>query len=218
VQTVVGNFQITLTVTILKIVGSTNTQIAQSSHVFNWPSGLAAGTQNTIQHAVATDLETYGPGTFQVRQETTAVCNGQTIPVNPNPIYSSAISVSRPLVKVTGVPSATQWSFWYLGGAPTIDGYYVEVALQGDDNTGVSIGSREWVKVDQPNKISLSTTSGSTTLVSSQAASNSATYDISLVYKIDGFSSAKFKLHVNRPHHIDDVPFISHYPQDDPAC
>jgi hypothetical protein len=131
------------------------------------------------------------------------VGGGQPYIPPQSPIYSSVRTITRPKVIVTGVsPVPTQWAFWYLGGAPSIDGYYTQVALNGQNNYSGGVGSPTWAKVDQPGKISLSATSGASTVVTSQAASAGTVFDVSLVYRINGFSSEEFRLHINRPSYL----------------
>jgi len=110
--------------------------------------------------------------------------------------------VVRPTVTVTGYPQYSNFAFWYLNGAPSIDGYYVQAPLTGTPNWSPPANQNldmRWEVTAKPLKVSLSTSTGSQTLVTSENASDGPVYDVKIVFKIDGFRSEEFPLHINKP-------------------
>lgn len=119
---------------------------------------------------------------------------------------SPAQVVTRPTV--TGPQGVTSAEFWYLGGAPSIDEYYVQWPLTGNVNWFPDSGQPTPVKswsTDSPSKLSISVTSSSitasnVTLTSEgHSAFGSYSHDITVTFSADGFLSAPFPVFINTP-------------------
>lgn len=116
-------------------------------------SGTQSGGLNGLgesggpQWSKTTDLESHGNGEYWQTGfgDFFDLCGDAYY----NQLYGESPhrSVTRPAVTVpTLPPGSDRFGFWYLGGQPSIDGYYVQAQLSGIDNwapaTGESIGSR----------------------------------------------------------------------------
>lgn len=119
-------------------------------------------------------------------------------PQNPPP--SGIVSVTRPTITVPfGSYGQNQWAFWYLNGAPNIDEYTVSATLTGNPNYTGTIITKSWFGVDKATKVSFNPTNASSTTITSNAASDSTTYDVSVKFSIDGLNSDKLWIHINTP-------------------
>jgi len=110
----------------------------------------------------------------------------------------------KPTIQVTGdTTGATRWPFWYLGGAPTIDLYYTQVALTGHSNWGIDTSPINWTTILGGDKINTYPNTGSQVMVTSLAPSGSSggqyAYDIDIQTNTDGLPSDPFPLSINAP-------------------
>lgn len=150
-------------------------------------------------------------GTFQLGSPgnpndhfgTSPVCSSQLYPLSPNHYsdYSSSITTVKPTV--VGVNSASSASIWYLGGAPSIDGFYVQTSLYGTAHWGAS-PALHWSVTQRPDKVSLDASIANQVIVTSAGASASSTsgvydYDVWVQADTDGLPSDPFKISVNAP-------------------
>jgi hypothetical protein len=125
-------------------------------------------------------------------------------PVNP---HNLNITVNRPAIAVPGSGSGP-YAWWYLGGYPAIDGYTITANFTGNANLGTCSGcspTYNWQVIDKPgsiNPISFSSTNTTTPTLTSQAASATGSYDISVVFTVNGFSSEKTWINLNTPKSI----------------
>jgi len=151
-----------------------------------------------------TDLDSKGNGAYFVSGwgDFFSTCGDQYYNIGYG--QSPNNSVTRPTI-VGPNPSQPNWAFWYLGGAPSIDGYYVQAGLQGVPNWSAPPGQQvnySWVATAQPTKVSINPTNGTSTVLTSRTASDGMVYDVKIVFKVDGFSSEEFPIHINRPDHL----------------
>lgn len=194
--------------------GGSSQQIA-SGNASGWLSSGNSTDPSNPQWNSTTDLDSKGNGAYYTSGwgDFFSLCGDAYY----NVLYGQSPnnSVSRPTI--TG-PNQNQpnWAFWYLGGAPSTDGYYVQASLQGTPNWSPPSGqgvSYTWVATAEPSKVSLNATSGSTqTTVTSQEASNGTVFDVKIVFKVDGFSSTEFPIHINRPAHLNFPTSIINFP------
>lgn len=87
-------------------------------------------------------------------------------------------------------PNTSSAAIWYLGGAPSIDGYYTQTALTGSANWGSS-PTLSWSVAQRPDKASLSANTGNQVTVTSQGANQSSQpgqydYDVLVQVSTDG--------------------------------
>jgi hypothetical protein len=120
---------------------------------------------------------------------------------------SPAQGVLRPTI--SGPGGSASAAFWYLQGAPSIDGYYVQSSLSGNVNwfpePGQPTPAKSW-STDSPNKLSINVT-GSTVSTSTAALTStghsgfgSYTFDIFVTFSADGFKSQPFPIFINVPY------------------
>jgi hypothetical protein len=108
----------------------------------------------------------------------------------------------KPTIQVTGDQTgATRWAFWYLGGAPSIDGYYVQLALTGHTNWGIDTSPLTWTAILGADKINTYPNTGPQVMVTSLAPSalHSAVYDVAVQISTDGLPSDGFPLYIDTP-------------------
>jgi hypothetical protein len=127
-------------------------------------------------------------------------CGGGPYPTG-HEFASTGWAVTRPTITPPfGGYGTNQWAFWRLNGEPNIDGYVVSAQLVGNPNFTGTISTMTWTGVDKPTKVSLNPSSGNaTTTITSQERSDSKTFDVSVVFSIDGFKSEKLWIHINTP-------------------
>ncbi|MDX2151213.1 MAG: hypothetical protein SFV54_10805 [Bryobacteraceae bacterium] len=161
---------------------------------------------NNPQWSNTTDLDSKGNGNYYAtgHGDFFSLCGDQYYGV----LYGQSPNrpVNRPTI--TGPnPAQNSWAFWYLGGAPSTDGYYVQATLQGNANWSPERQGQTLNMTWQatPNKVSFTTTNASTTsttTTTSTGASDGMVYDVKVVFKVDGFSSVDFQMHINKPVHL----------------
>jgi hypothetical protein len=120
--------------------------------------------------------------------------------------YSSIYTAVKPTI--TGPGGSTSAAIWYLGGEPSIDGFYVQTTLTGNTNWS-STNAPYWSVLQGSRlpgftKVSLSASVASTNTVTStgaNASSQSFQYDYDVLVQIstDGLPSDPFPISVNAP-------------------
>jgi hypothetical protein len=179
----------------------------------------------TVDWGYTVTLQTYGPGrysqssvhdaytpfcTYGSQNTFSAMCELYGGCAYPPPWTSSAyIDIVRPTV--VGPGNSAQAAFWYLGGASSIDGYYVQTNLTGTTNS-TAVTNYSWYQVETPPKVSITNTNnGATSSATVKSTGHSApgpgyTYDMHAVFSIDGFTSAPFPLYINAPYGMTSIP------------
>ena len=187
--------------------GGSTQQLASGSNSGALSSGDYTNPNNP-QWSNTTDLDSKGNGNYYATGygDFFSLCGDQYYGV----LYGQ--SPNRPVTAptITGPnPAQNSWAFWYLGGAPSTDGYYVQAPLQGNPNwtpekQGQTL-NMVWQATQGATKVDFTTTNTSTTsstTATSAAASDGMAYDVKVVFKVDGFSSAEFLMHINKPAHL----------------
>jgi hypothetical protein len=113
--------------------------------------------------------------------------------------YSNTYVAQKPTI--TGPYDSTSAAIWYLGGAPSIDGYYTQVPLYGNTNWG---GSLHWSVIQRSDKVSLSSSIANQNLATSTGANKSQNdglydYDVLAQADTDGLPTDPFPISVNAP-------------------
>jgi hypothetical protein len=126
--------------------------------------------------------------------------------------YSNTYTAVKPTI--TGPGNSTSAAIWYLGGAPSIDGYYVQTTLTGNPNWS-GAPSPSWNVIQRDDKLSLSANVANTVTVTSQganAAANPPVYDYDVLVQINtgGLPSDPFPISINAPwsvfgYHVSDT-------------
>jgi hypothetical protein len=137
------------------------------------------------------------------------MCGGQTVTSGGSPDYSSALTIQRPTISPpAGSPYDTgYYAIWYLGGQPSLDGYYTSATMTANANLGACSGcnpSYQWFVEDFPagyekSPLTFGSTGAAQTTITSTAPSASAAYDVGIVFWIDGFYSDEFWININTP-------------------
>lgn len=175
-----------------------------SSTVMHSNSGTWSSQGQEVYYSYNDQPSVYGAGTYTAtsNHESYASCYGYTsYPGNP---VNLSLTINQPTITVPGGGSGP-YAWWYLGGYPAIDGYSITANFTGNANLGSCSGcspTYNWQVIDKPgagNPISFSSTNTTTPTLTSQQASSGGTYDISVVFTVDGFSSAKTWINLNTP-------------------
>jgi hypothetical protein len=144
---------------------------------------------------------------------TSPVCEQLGYPVAGNYLHyydsTSTYVASKPTIvgpndPTTGVPT-TSAAIWYLGGAPSIDGYYVQTVLTGSTNWGVGL-LPHWISTQNTGggMISMSASAAVQNTITSAAPSASSpsvgyVYDVNIQVTTDGLPSDPFPVSINAP-------------------
>jgi hypothetical protein len=100
---------------------------------------------------------------------------------------------------IQGPNQSSSVAFWYLGGAPSIDGYFVQSSLSLITNSNDTSPTIGWT-TDSPAKVSISPNGSSgATLTSTGHSGAGTTYDIHITVSVDGVSSTSFPVFINTP-------------------
>jgi len=113
---------------------------------------------------------------------------------------SSSYVALKPTVSVTGAPGYSSWAVWYLGGAPSIDGYYSVVAMTGNSQWGTGTSPITWSASLGGSKVNISPSTGASTLVTALAPSSAGTFDVNIQISTDGLPSDPFPLYLDTPY------------------
>ena len=112
---------------------------------------------------------------------------------------------SRPII--SGPNQSTSVAFWYLGGAPTIDGFYTYTVLTvTPPNNGDPTPTIQW-STDSPGKLSITPASdglSATVTATGASAYNNGMpqYDVHVTVDYDGIPSDPFPLLINTPYQM----------------
>ncbi len=144
-------------------------------------------------------LSTTGPGTFAEADQ-----HRFTNPCGTNDYYTyndRSLTVSKPTL--TGPNNTTSAAFWYLNGAPSIDGYYVQWGpFTANPNWPGQNPTVTW-STDTPGKLMLTvdpSTLTATATSTGASSNNSGTYDIHITVSLDGFNSDPFPIYIDTPY------------------
>ena len=133
--------------------------------------------------------QTRGVGFYQLqgRHEAQSGCGYQATPLD----LTASLTVERPTISGND-------RFWYLGGAPSIDGYYVQTLLTADPRT--TVAQPYWSVTQNPSKVSLSCSVCTQNTITSLDASTPGQMDVKVKVSVGGLESAEFPLGINTPH------------------
>jgi hypothetical protein len=144
-------------------------------------------------------LSTVGPGLFTEADQHrfTSNCGANDY----REFTDRSLSVIRPTIAVPG-GGAGPFAFWYLGGLAAFDGYTVTANFTGTSNVGACGGCSPtylWQVIDKPGAVTFNNSSRTSPTLTSKQASSGGTYDVSVVFTADGFSSDKTWINLNTP-------------------
>jgi len=150
-------------------------------------------------------LGSTGNGNYNNHWGDSPICTGQGYPYSALHYYDygNQYTAFKPTITVTGASgNPTSWGFWYLGGAPSIDGYYTQVGLTGNTNWGTGTRPITWTTIQGASKINTNPTTGPNVTVTALAPSAYGGYnpDIQVQISTDGLPSAPFPLFINTPY------------------
>jgi hypothetical protein len=131
---------------------------------------------------------------------------------------SDSLTITQPTITTPGGYPPGDFAFWYLGGYPAIDGYSITANFTGNANLGTCVGcspTYNWEVIDRPGALSITGANTTSPTLTSEQASGGAVYDVSVVFTVDGFSSAKTWINLNTPVaiYVDGTPGLVSNPE-----
>ncbi len=174
---------------------------APGSTVIHSNSGTWSSAGQEVYYSYNDQPSVYGAGGYSATSdhESYASCYGYTsYPGNP---VNLSLTVTQPTITTPGGFPAGEYAFWYLGAYPAIDGLHHGKFHWKCESRHVRRVQPDvqLVGIDRPGALSITGANTTSPTLTSQEASGGAVYDVSVVFTVDGFSSAKTWINLNTP-------------------
>ncbi len=169
-------------------------------------SGVTMSLSGSENQITATDssggysFNVAGGGNYTVTPTLTAYVfspPSQTFPLVAGDIGGGDFTaIARPAI--SGPSGANSVAFWYLGGAPSIDGYSVQQQVTLTTNSSNLSPTITW-STDSPARVSITSNSAGALLLSTGPSAFQAGYDVHVTVTVDGVQSLPFPVFINTP-------------------